>query len=120
MLRLDPLDDLLRLIDQFIQLPVRSDVEVAEPLKEGGQVLHGAVPKDFGFSVTAAGQPFAEMRHQVGQFLDKCLFGQLHRFIEPRLHAAALLLVQFRRKLLQVARGFDGRKLPRDVEQSRQ
>ena len=113
----DARDDLLALVDQFVELLVAADVELAEPVKELREVLDGRVAKHLGPPVGLAGQPFDQMGHQLLQLLDKRLLGQLHRFVETSGHAFAFGLVQVRLELPQVVGNLQRREIPRHVEQ---
>ena len=63
LLRLDALNNLLGLIDQFVKLCVRAQIQVPKAAEELGQVGDGRVPKHLGLAVIVTSQPFSEMRH---------------------------------------------------------
>jgi hypothetical protein len=102
---LDAANDPLSLADELIELLVGTDVQVAEPLEELGQVLHGRVPEDARLAIRLAREPRGEVAYQLGQFGDERFLGQPHGLVEARRHTPALLLVQSGVELLKVVRG---------------
>jgi hypothetical protein len=80
-----------------------------EALKELREVGDGRVAEDAPLAALAAGQPLGEVGHQLGEFTDKGLLGQLHGLLKAAGHALLLLLVDVGGDAQQVAGRLDGR-----------
>ncbi len=95
--------------------------ERSESLEEVAQVVDGRVAENLGRAVlVGAGDPLGQVRHQPGELVEERLLGELDRFLEPRLDALLLLLVEARREPEQVVGRLDVRIVPADTEEADQ
>src|ERR1022692_2404093 len=80
-LGLDATYDLLGSFHQRIQILVGPDVEIAEPVKEFGEVGDGRIPEDLALAVSRGAEPFGQMFDELAKFGDKRLLRQTDRLL---------------------------------------
>ncbi len=58
-----------------------------EEFKELGEIGDGRGAEDLALAILAATEPFGEMRNQLAELADECLFGQLNGFLKAAGHS---------------------------------
>jgi hypothetical protein len=107
--------------DRFVELPVASDVQRAEPLDEPVQVLHHRVAEDLlGAVLVRARDPLREVRDQAGELVDEGLLGQPDGLLEARPDPLLLPPVEVGCELDQVVGRVDRWEVPGDAEEAPQ